>query len=375
MIALTEKAGWQIEDTPEGRCIKLSGHWNLLAKGQEKRRIARQLQSLPQPRQLIWDLEGIEALDSTGTLLLWHTWGDNFPKELRCRPDQRRWFERLSNLPPFTTPPPWRPWHSITRLGEQLTAIAGDVWGVLLLVGRLMLDLAYTVAHPRLIPWKEISAGIYKIGASALILLGAIGFLIGMVMTYQLATSLQRFGANTMIVNLLGLSMMRELGPVATALIVMGRSGSAITAGIGAMHLTEELDALRAFGSSPTQRLVLPKVIAMALSIPLLVVWTDFVGILGGMIVSDVSLGVKYQLFMVRLVETVPWVNFWIGMGKGFIFGMIIATLASYFGLKIQANTESLSQQTTNSVVTGLTLIIVIDALAGVLLTNVGLYT
>ena len=140
------------------------------------------------------------------------------------------------------------------------------------------------------------------------------------------------------------------------------------------MHLTDEIAALRAFGASPTQRLILPNVIAMVISVPLLVVWTDFMGMLGGILTADFSLGIGYQLFMERLPEAVPWINFWIGLGKGVLFGFLIATVSSYFGLKIRANTDSLSEQTTNSIVAGLTLIIVLDAFSGTLLTNVGLY-
>jgi phospholipid/cholesterol/gamma-HCH transport system permease protein len=207
-----------------------------------------------------------------------------------------------------------------------------------------------------------------------MLLLGTMGFLIGMVMTYQLTESLVHYGANTLIVNVLGLAMMRELGPVSASLIVMARSGSSITAGIGAMHIEDELLALRAFGASPTQRLILPKLIAMMITVPLLVVWTDFMGMLGGIITTDFTLDIGYKYFVQRLPESVPWINFWIGLGKGVLFGFLIAVMSSYFGLKIRSSTYSLSEQTTNSVVAGLSLIIVIDAFSGSLLTNVGLY-
>ena len=347
-----KQAGWELEKTPQGLCVYLSGQWNLLTRLEEKRNIVKQFETLPSPpQQLIWDLQNIETLDSEGALVLWHTWGEKLPKQLLCRPDQQQWFERLANLPPFVPPPPWSIFYPFELFGKQLVEIVRDVGGVLVLIGQLMLDFGYTITHPRLIPWKEISAGIYKIGASSMILLGAIGFLIGVVITYQIAMSLVRFGANTLVVNVLGLSIMRELGPIAASLIVMGRNGSAITAGIGAMHLTDEIAALRAFGASPTQRLILPNVIAMVISVPLLVVWTDFMGMLGGILTADFSLGIGYQLFMERLPEAVPWINFWIGLGKGVLFGFLIATVSSYFGLKIRANTDSLSEQTTNSIV------------------------
>lgn len=367
------QATWTVEETPQGRRIRLSGHWNLLTRLQDKRKIARQFETLA-AQPLIWDLQNIDALDGEGALVLWHTWGGKLPQHLLCRADQKQWFERLANLPPMPPPPKWSPLYPLEILGKKLLTLVRDVSGIFILIGQLMLDFGYTVSHPRLIPWTEISAGVYKIGASSMLLLGAMGFLVGMVMTYQVAESLVHYGANTLIVNVLGLAMMRELGPVSASLIVMARSGSSITAGIGAMHIADEILALRAFGASPTQRLILPKVIAMIVTVPLLVVWTDFMGMLGGVITTDFTLGIGYKYFLQALPESVPWVNFWIGLGKGVLFGFLIATVASYFGLKIRSSTESLSQQTTNSVVTGLSLIIVIDAFSGSLLTNVGLY-
>lgn len=373
MTHTSQEAVWEIVEAPGGRTVRLAGYWNLLAKGRKRERLAAALKEVQNPAQLGWDLTRVDVIDSAGALLLWHLWGRTVPREFNCRPEHRQWFKRLENLPPGRKAGKWGLWRPLDGLGGQLARIFRDAGGMFVLVGRLMLDFGYTLAHPRLMPWKEISASIYRTGTSALPLLGTVGVLIGIVMTYQLAMSISKFGANTMIVGLLGLSMMRELGPVITALIVIGRTGSTITAGIGAMHVTEEFDALRAFGSSPTQRLIMPNVIGMAISIPLLVVWTDFAGLVGGIVAADASLGVGYKMFVERLPEAVPWVNFWIGLGKGVLFGLIIATVSSYFGLKIRANTESLRQETTNSVVTGLTLILILDATSGALLTNVGL--
>jgi len=368
-------ASWKLEETPQGLCISLSGQWNLLTRLDETRKIVKGFNTFPlPPQQLVWDLRNIEALDSEGALVLWYTWDRKFPNKLLCHADQKQWFERLADLPPMSPMPRWSLSYPLNWFGMRLAGIVRDVGGMFILVGQLILDFGYTLIHPRLIPWREISAGVYEIGASSMLLLGTMGFLVGMVMTYQLTASLVHYGANTLIVNLLGLSMMRELGPVSASLIVMARSGSSFTAGIGAMQITDELLALRAFGTSPTQRLILPKLIAMIITVPLLVVWTDFMGMLGGIITTDFTLGIGYKYFLQRLPESVPWINFWIGLGKGVLFGFLIAVMSSYFGLKIRPSTYSLSQQTTNSVVAGLSLIIVIDAFSGSLLTNVGLY-
>lgn len=373
MTEVPQAPRWQIVEESGQRIIRLVGYWNLLTRGAERERVAAELQRIRTPRQLVWDLSHVRVMDSAGALLLWHLWDEDLPDRLHCRPEHRQWFARLGKLSTPSHRDREQRSASLSLLGARIVAMGQDAAGVMQLIGQLLLDFVYTLLHPRLTPWKEISASIYRTGATALPLLGTVGVLIGIVMTYQLAMSLRQFGANTMIVSVLGLSILRELGPVITALIVIGRTGSAITAGIGVMHVTEEFDALRAFGASPTQRLILPSVIGMAVSIPLLVIWTDFAGLVGGIIASDFSLGVGYRLFIERLPESVPWVNFWIGLGKGVLFGFVIATVSSYFGLKVRANTESLRQETTNSVVTSLTLILLLDATLGALLTNVGL--
>jgi phospholipid/cholesterol/gamma-HCH transport system permease protein len=369
------KAGWELQEGRDLSRVRLYGHWNLLTRAPERARLIAELKAIGAPGSVVWDLRDIESMDSAGAAALWSLWGQRVPEGLRSRPDQRKWFERLAEVP--TTPP--RPRRGLgipallDRLGAELLAVLRDLGGIALLVGRLILASFYVLAHPRLIPWREISANVYKTGASAVPLIGVVGFVIGVVMTYQIALSISRFGANEMIVGLLGLAMLRELGPVVTAIILAGRSGSAITAGIGAMRITEEIDALKIFGSDPTVRIVLPGVIGMGLSVGLLVVWMDFVGMLGGIITSQAQLGVRHELFIERLPDAVPWINFWIGLGKGVFYGMLIATTASYFGLRVLPSTASLSEHTTRSVVTGLTLILLLDASSGVVLANVGL--
>lgn len=373
MDEFTQAAQWEIVEREGRRTIHLSGDWNLLTRGEERQRLASELQAIHLSAELAWDLMGVQVIDSAGALLLWRLWQQHLPPLFDCRPEHQKWFERLDTLEAPQNRGRRAPWWPLYRLGAQLEESFNNAVGTLLLIGQLMVDFAYTLANPRLMPWKDVSASVYHTAATALPLLGVVGVTIGIVMTYQLAMALEGFGANTMIISLLGLSMMRELGPVITALIVIGRTGSTITAKMGVMHVTEEFSALQAFGVSPTQRLVLPNVVGMAISIPLLVIWTDFMGMVGGIITSDLSLGIGYRLFLQRLPEAVPWVNFWIGLGKGVLFGMIIATVSSYFGLKVRANTESLRKETTNSVVTCLAVILILDATLGAMMTNIGL--
>lgn len=248
-----------------------------------------------------------------------------------------------------------------------------NLFGIVALIGQMVLDLRYLFFHPRDIPWREFSANLYKSGAQALPVTALVGFLIGIVLSYLSSLQLKAFGADIYIVNLLGVSIVRELGPVLVAVLVAGRSGSAMTAQIGVMRVTEEIDALATMGVSRTLRIVLPKVAALAIAMPLLVVWCSAAGIIGGMLSANLQMDLAYGFFIDTLPKVVPVANLWIGMGKGFAFGILIALVACHFGLRVKPNTESLSAMTTTSVVTAITVVIVIDAIFAVLTRNIGM--
>lgn len=367
------RPGWNIEDQGQYERITLHGSWALFLRADDRMRLVRALTALDEPESLIWDLSAIDALDSAGAWLLWQAWGRQLPVALECADKDRRWFDYLQALPElgrrqdrFTLG------GALERLGAGLHNIGRDSVGLCALLIGVLRDLLACVLRPRLMPWRELSASIYRIGVSSLLLLGVTGYVIGVVMSLQIGVTLSSFGANGRIIGLMGLAVLRELGPVIAALIQVGRAGSSITAGIAGMHLTQELDALQTFGGSARLRLVMPKVLAMMIAMPLLVVWTDFAEILGGATTAQFDLGVPYMLFLARLPHDVSLFNFWLGLVKGALFGIIIAIVGSYFGLKARASTESLSRQTTNSVVVGLSLILITDALSGAILAKLG---
>jgi phospholipid/cholesterol/gamma-HCH transport system permease protein len=226
--------------------------------------------------------------------------------------------------------------------------------------------------QPLLRPWREFSAGIYSIGAQALGITAMVGFLIGVVLSYLSAEQLRLVGADTFIINVLGVGIIRELGPVICSVLVAGRSGSAITAQLGVMRVTEELDALSVMGISNSLRLILPKMAALAVALPLLILWTSGVALLGGAVAARIELGMSFLQFFAGLPAAVPEVNLWLGVGKGVVFGVLIALVACHFGLRIQPNTESLAAGTTRSVVTSITAVIVADAIFAVIFSDVG---
>jgi phospholipid/cholesterol/gamma-HCH transport system permease protein len=170
------------------------------------------------------------------------------------------------------------------------------------------------------------------------------------------------------------MSVIRELGPLLAAILVAGRSGSAITAQLGVMRVTEELDAMLVMGISHGYRLILPKVIALAVAMPLLVVWTDAMALIGGMMSAKLELSLSARYFIQKLPSAVPLINYTIGLMKGVTFGMLIALVSCHFGLRIKPNTDSLGRGTTTSVVTAITVVILADAVFAIIFNDVGFY-
>jgi phospholipid/cholesterol/gamma-HCH transport system permease protein len=241
------------------------------------------------------------------------------------------------------------------------------------LVGQLVIDVARLARNPARIPWREISATVYRSGAQALPITALLGFLVGVVLSYLSARELQSFGAELYVVNIVGIGVVRELGGLLTAILVAGRSGSAMTAQLGVMRITQELDALSVMGVSPTVRLVLPKLIALAVALPLLSLWTDGIALAGGMLVADWQFHIGYPQFLAMLPGAVPIANLWLGLGKGIVFGVLIGFIACYHGLRIKPDTESLGAGTTASVVAAIMTVITVDAIAAVVFSNTGM--
>ncbi|BBL71987.1 MlaE family ABC transporter permease [Methylogaea oryzae] len=355
-----------------GRLVTLRGLWNLrgLALAPDLR---RQLDGYAADGGLTWDLGDVEALDSAGAFILWQSWGEKLPARIRLLPEHRRQFQRWQQRAIRALPPPRRPLPWLKRLAGILHRFFDHVLSWTTLLGQLLLDMAYLFRHPGDIPWREISATIHETGGRALGITALVGFLIGLVVSYLSALQLQTLGAQIYIVNILGMSIIRELGPLLAAILVAGRSGSAMTARIGVMRITQELDVLAAMGISQSLRIILPKVVALIIALPLLVVWTDILGLLGGAMTAKLELDIGLQQFVQKLPTSVPVANFAIGLGKGAVFGLLIALVACHFGLRIKPDTESLGNETTNSVVASITLVILVDAVFAILFRNVGL--
>jgi phospholipid/cholesterol/gamma-HCH transport system permease protein len=321
-----------------------------------------------------WDLRNMERLDHIGAQLLWNHWGRAWPAQLELMPSQRAVLQRLAQFScarPVNAP--LSLWQRFLSLGEIILTVLSHLRSFTRIVGQLFLDLLRFARSPKQAPWRDISGHLYQIGATAMPITALVGFLIGVVLAYLSAQQLRQFGADAFIVDLLGVSLVRELGPMLAAILIAGRSGSAITAQIGVMRVTEELDAMRVMGIAHGFRLVMPRAMALAVAMPLIAVWTTAMALLGGMLAADISLQVSPQFFLQSLPQAVQISNLSLAMSKSVVFGIMIALIGCHYGLRVKPNTESLGQGTTASVVTSITVVILINAVFAIVFKDVGL--
>ncbi len=360
---------------PDGtRRCELSGAWNLQSLEEKLAELVPQLTACAADQRAQWDMSGIVVLDHAGAMLLWRAWGRRRADNLILKPEHELVFKRLDVGGEPAKPPRRRdPFFVIAYVGGKMIAVLDHLAAITMVLGQVVIDSARLLRQPARIPWREISANIYRTGTQALGITALVGFLVGVVLSYLSAQQLKLFGADAFIINILGSSVVRELGPVLAAILIAGRSGSAITAQLGVMRVTQELDAMAVMGIPPTSRLILPKMLALAVSMPLIVLWTVVIALLGGMVAANAELGIGYVYFLSSLPEAVPIANLWLGLGKGVVFGLLIALVACHFGLRIEPNTESLGIGTTDAVVTSITVVIIVDALFAVMFKDVGI--
>jgi phospholipid/cholesterol/gamma-HCH transport system permease protein len=354
--------------------VRLSGRWTLATTSRRAAELTQELNRAAGP-DCSWDCLGLEAIDSAGAILLWRTWGRAWPFLLLIKPEHRRVFERIeaADREPALVVAPVSPLHGVMVIGSAAIGIGRHLADFIALVGQFGMNLVHVARHPVDLPRREISANLYKSGVRAMPVTALVGFLIGVVLSYLSALQLKQFGADIFIVNIIGLGIVRELGPVLVAILVAGRSGSAMTAQLGVMRVTEEIDALSTMGVARGLRLIFPKVVALIIALPLLVLWSTTIALIGGMVSAQVQLDISYGFFFQTLPRVVPAANLWIGLAKGAVFGMFVALVACHFGLRVRPNTESLSTNTTASVVSAITIVIILDAIFAIATRSIGL--
>ena len=358
---------------PTAQGIVLSGFWTARGIGP----IEHQLDSirLPSTTDAIADAARIEALDTAGAWvlhkLLMRLRGGDVVVTLRgLHPRFAKLLDvvaqQVADQAGKTVPTPSPPSTALERIGRSTEAALSQTLALLAFIGESAYALAGCVRHPARFRWRTVLYNIRSAGIDALPIVGLLSFMLGIVIAYQGADQLRQYGANIFVADLVGLSMLREFAPLITAIIIAGRSGSAYAAQIGTMEVTEEIDAMRTLGIAPMEQLVLPKIIALVIALPLLTVFSDFLGVFGGMIMAQAQLGVGFDEFLDRFVKAVSITAYMVGIGKAPVFAGIIAVVGCFQGFRTKGGADSVGHQTTRAVVQSIFLVIVTDGLFSV---------
>ncbi len=305
----------------------------------------------------VWILQRkFNPLRDQGASISWLHWPSHYQKLMDT-------VEAQVNVPLLTTQP--QSW--LEQIGRRGEAVWQDLFSLLSFMGENALALMRLTPFPMRWRWRAVLHNIQIAGFDALPIIGLTSFLLGVVVAYQGADQLRHYGANIFVVDLVGYSMLREFSPLITAIIIAGRSGSAYAAQIGTMMVTEEIDGMRTIGIEPIELLVLPKIIALALALPLLTMFSDLMGVLGGMIMARSQLDINFHEFLVRLGGEMHLSTLLIGIGKAFIFALVIAIIGCFQGFRTKGNADSVGRQTTRSVVQAIFIVIVLDAVFSVI--------
>jgi phospholipid/cholesterol/gamma-HCH transport system permease protein len=355
------------------------GRWNMASAV----RLQVDLETLQGPSGGVVELDAAEitGIDSTGAWLLYRTLKRLQSEGLDTRlvnasPTVAEMLDQMAaNDVPH--PAPERAENGLIRVvrhvGETTEEIYWEVIDGIAFLGLVMQTLAGTLLHPSRLRLTPLVFHMEKVGLNALPIVGLISFLIGVVLAYQGATQLQKFGAEVFVVDLIGVSVLREIGILLTAIVVAGRSGSAFTAQIGSMKVNEEVDAMRTLGLDPIQVLVIPRTLALVLMLPLLAFFSDIMGLLGGGLMAWSVLDVSPGQFIERLNGSIGMWTFWVGIIKAPVFGLLIALVGCYEGLQVANSAESVGSRTTRSVVESIFLVMIVDAVFSIFFAFIGI--
>lgn len=365
-----------IDEMPDGVVVRLAGSLVMSALGA----IDRALRGLPRADRVVIDLSAVEALDTGGawllTTLIERLEGEGVPVVLRGVSEaQKALLETVARSRPEPEPiaEPERGFTAgLEALGRRTMQGIRAFAELLGFFGLVISRLANTVLHPRRLRLTALVHHMREVGLNAVPIVALMAFLIGVVLAFQGSAQLRQFGAEVFVVNLIAISVLRELGILLTSIIVAGRSGSAFTAAIGSMKLREEIDAMRTIGLDPIEVLVLPRVIALVLMLPVLGFVANLAGLTGGMLMSWIELGVSPGMFVTRLYETTGIWHLAIGIIKAPFFAMIIGVIGCFEGMKVEGSAESVGRRTTTSVVLSIFFVIVADAMFSIFFAELG---
>lgn len=362
---------------PDSSQLICCGEWDLKNLVQ----IKKDLKKIKWPTQgaLAIDGQAVTKMDTAGAWLL----TDSLKKlsSSKLIPQLQRFSEQAQELLAMVSghagdlskTPVIERQSALERLGEVTIQQLTEARDFLAFTGELAFEFSRGIFHPKSWRWNELFAVIDKTGLRALPIIALLSFMIGVVISYQMGNQLRNYGANVFIVDLLGLSILREFGPLITAIMVAGRTGSAFTAQLGTMKLNQEIDALNTMGVTPGQLLLLPRLLGLFITLPLLTMWANVFGVLGGMLMAQNMLGVSAYEFLHRFQIEIPLRALLIGLGKAPIFALLIGSIGCFQGMKVKGGADSVGTQTTRSVVLAIFFIIIADAIFSIIFSRLKL--
>jgi phospholipid/cholesterol/gamma-HCH transport system permease protein len=361
--------------------FKAGGRWTIA----ESARLDQQLRSLETGSgdAITMDASGIERLDSTGAWLLLRTRRalEGAGRTVSTLKVPERYTNLLENLDrddkKIAEPrraPRMSPWtYRLYRIGKATIQAGHQGWGILGYLGRVTVETGEMIASPRKnLRFAAMMHQVEETGISALPIVGLLAFLIGVVLAYQGADQLRRFGAEVFTINLLGVGVLREIGGLITAIIVAGRSGSAFTAQLGSMRVNQEIDAMQTMGLNTVDTLVLPRIIGLVIALPLLTFYANIMALIGGAMMCYFDLGITIPVFLRQLNQAVDVSTLMVGLIKAPVFAFVIALVGCYEGFQVERNAASVGQLTTRSVVESVFLVIVLDAAFSIMFSVLG---
>lgn len=363
--------------SPDSTTLICQGDWDLQGINRLKSRLAKI--TWPSIHEIILDCSEITSLDTSGAWQLNQLINDLRHKSYDVtlqglNPEQQKLLalvEKQAKLIIASTPPPEENW--LTHLGQKTIKGYEQFIDYLAFVGEFASIALRSLKQPDRFYWPYLVRTMELTGYQALPIIALLSFMIGVVLAYQMGVQLHNYGADIFVVDFIGASVLREFGSLLTAIMVAGRSGSAFTAQIGTMKLNEEIDALRTMGLAPTQLLVLPRLVALFIVMPLLTIWANFFGVLGGMLMAQTMLHISPYDFLIRFGHQVTLNSLLIGLGKAPVFALIIASIGCFQGMQVSGSAESVGQRTTKSVVQAIFMIILVDAAFSVIFSKLNL--
>ncbi len=327
------------------------------------------------PVKLDVDMAGIDHIDSTGALFIIKLEDEararDVPFSIRGLSKEKMAILGLIDRHAIAAPslaPAERTLSIIENLGNASIKAVQDLYDITAFSGELVYELFHSARHIRKVRWSDVVSYMKKVGVDGLPIVGLISFLLGLIMAFMSSLQLKQFGANIYVASLVAVAMIRELGPIMTAIIVAGRSGSAFAAEIGTMKVNEEVDALATMGFSPMRFLTIPKVIASLLTVPVLTIFSSVFAIMGGLIVGVVGLNLTIFTYVQQTMKAIAIFDVVSGLAKSVVFAITISAIGCQRGFKVRGGAEAVGNATTSAVVTSIFLIIVIDSTFAIIL-------